>query len=128
MRYKWAKHNLLQKRKSVTSRYHGSKIIGSSSNDDGDCNLNSQKAIQQLCPFVTLTLYSSLATVVAWPTLAHRPLEWPKKKHFYRVTLLVSFLGQNAELLDPPIRRKIKAPLGLYSVTSAHAVELFWIF
>ena len=75
-----------------------------------------------------LTLYSSLATVVAWPTLARRPLEWPKKNHFYRVTLLVSFLGQNAELLDPPIRRKIKAPLGFYSVTSAHAVELFWIF
>ena len=30
---------------------------------------------------------------------------------------MVSFLGQNAELLDPPIRRKIKAPLGFYGIT-----------
>ena len=32
----------------------------------------------------------------------------------------MSFLGQNAELLDSPIRRKIKAPLGFYGVTSDH--------
>jgi len=74
---------------------------------------------------IDIALYRPLATVVACPTVALRKKKKKKKKHFYRVTLLVSFLGQIAKLLDPPIRRKIKAPLGFYSVTSAHAVELF---
>ena len=42
-------------------------------------------------PTVLHTLYSLLATVVAWPTLAHRPLELPKNMRFYRTILLVSF-------------------------------------